>query len=156
MSAEHLISLEEFSALTGIQEDEIDPKEIEIQDQKSYLKPKKALEIFLQKLENTLVAMDVNGTILRPLFLEQSIRGIVTLYEKIMQTTRNNTQGMGEENLLLRDTNLSLQEQCEIYQAQIKKLCDELEQKDEEIEFLKRKYKLMWGKISNSSIGADQ
>lgn len=150
----NLISLEEFINLTGINEDEIAKEALIEHDQKTYLKPKKALEIFLQKLENTLMATDINGAILKPLFLEQSIKSIVLLYEKIIETTHHNTQDMNDENTLLKDTNISLQEQCEIYQSQIKALQNALIQKEEEIEFLKRKHKLMWGKVSNSSIGA--
>ncbi len=153
MNPHNLISLEEFLELTDINEDEIAKEVLIIYDQKYYLKPKKALEIFLQKLENTLMATDINGAILKPLFLEQSIKSIVSIYEKIIQTTYHDTQDINDENTLLKDTNISLQEQCELYQSQIQALENTLAQKDEEIKFLKRKHKLMWGKISNSSIG---
>ncbi len=148
------ITLEEFSQITQIPQEEVDEQDLIADLIPKALTPKKALEIFLRRLENVLMAKNINSAILDPIFLEQSIAALSTLYERILQTTQDNTQNIHEENNLLKDTIYSLQEQCQIYENQVQDLESQLLQKDEEIAFLQRKHKLMWGRLSNSSIGA--
>ena len=149
-----LISLEDFTQLTLIQEKEIDENLLQIHQNQKYLDPTKALEIFLKKIENQLIAIDTNGHILEPLFLEQTIQIIVQLYDKILKNTQCSSHDVLEDNKILEDTILTLQEECQNYQNQISILEEKLKQKEEEVDFLNRKYKLMWGKLSNSSIGS--
>lgn len=144
-----LIAFEDFHNLTGITKEEIDSNILKIRDAKEFIAPIDAINTFLKKIENQLLAIDMNGGILEPIFLERSIQAITFFYETLLKNKAENSSDMLGENQLLKDTLVALQEECQNYQNKIQELQKELLQKDEEIEFLNRKYKLMWGKVSN-------
>lgn len=146
-----LINLNHFSNLTKITEEELDSKSIQEYDGEKFIHPINAINIFLQKIENQLLAIDMNGSILEPIFLEKTLETITFFYETLLKNKTEISSNIEQENQLLKNTLVSLQEECQAYQHQIKILQKEIDKKNEDIEFLQRKYKLMWGKVSNIS-----
>ncbi|WP_104697995.1 MULTISPECIES: DUF3972 domain-containing protein [unclassified Helicobacter] len=144
-----LVAFEDFYNLTGISEEELDLNILKIRNEKKYIEPTDAINLFLKKIENQLLAIDMNGGILEPIFLERSIQAITFFYEALLKNKIEGSSDTLGENQLLKNTLVSLQEECQSYQNKIQELQKELFQKNEEIEFLNRKYKLMWGKVSN-------
>ncbi|RDU74160.1 hypothetical protein CQA57_02515 [Helicobacter anseris] len=144
-----LINLDHFSALTNITKEELDSKLIHEYSGEKFIHPIDAINIFLQKIDNQLLAIDMNGNILEPIFLEKTIQTITFFYETLLKNKTEASTDIIQENQLLKNTLVSLQEECQTYQLQIQNLQKEVDKKNEEIEFLQRKYKLMWGKVSN-------
>ncbi|STP12257.1 Uncharacterised protein [Helicobacter mustelae] len=145
------ISLQEFLAATHLKEQEIleSLTPTLIQDI-PHIPIKKGIELFLQRIESQLVAMDMNSHVLEPMFFEQTLQALSFLYEKLLSQTQN--EDVIKENTLLKETLLSLQEEAQKKDQSLDLLLQEIKNRDEEIAFLKRKHQLMWGKIGNMGI----
>lgn len=148
---QNLIPLDAFSNLTNIKEEEIDESLVRSEGEGKYLAPQDAINLFLQKIGNQLLAIDMNANILEPIFLEKTIQILTSLYESLLKERTESSQASSEENTLLKDTLITLQEECQNYQSQIQDLQDKVRAQAEEIQFLQKKHQLMWGKVSNIS-----
>ena len=148
---QNLIPLGAFSNLTNIKEEEIEESLVRIEGEGKYLAPQDAINLFLQKIGNQLLAIDMNANILEPIFLEKTIQILTSLYESLLKERTESSQASSEENTLLKDTLITLQEECQNYQSQIQDLQDKVRAQEEEIQFLQKKHQLMWGKVSNIS-----
>ena len=148
---QNLIPLDAFSNLTNIKEEEIDESLVRSEGEDKYLAPQDAINLFLQKIGNQLLAIDMNANILEPIFLEKTIQILTSLYESLLKERTESSQASSEENTLLKDTLITLQEECQNYQSQIQDLQDKVRAQAEEIQFLQKKHQLMWGKVSNIS-----
>ena len=148
---QNLIPLDAFSNLTNIKEEEIDESLVSSECEGKYLAPQDAINLFLQKIGNQLLAIDMNANILEPIFLEKTIQILTSLYESLLKERTESSQASSEENTLLKDTLITLQEECQNYQSQIQDLQDKVRAQEEEIQFLQKKHQLMWGKVSNIS-----
>ena len=148
---QNLIPLDAFSNLTNIKEEEIDESLVRSESEGKYLAPQDAINLFLQKIGNQLLAIDMNANILEPIFLEKTIQILTSLYESLLKERTESSQASSEENTLLKDTLITLQEECQNYQSQIQDLQDKVRAQEEEIQFLQKKHQLMWGKVSNIS-----
>ena len=148
---QNLIPLDAFSKLTNIKEEEIDESLVRSEGEDKYLAPQDAINLFLQKIGNQLLAIDMNANILEPIFLEKTIQILTSLYESLLKERTESSQASSEENTLLKDTLITLQEECQNYQSQIQDLQDKVRAQEEEIQFLQKKHQLMWGKVSNIS-----
>ncbi len=149
---ENLIAYDVFFSLTNIQKEEIQEDCLKIIDQQIYLKPQDALHLFLKKIENLLLATAMNGNVLEPIFLEKTIQAITFFYESIRKDENHHISNLLQENQLLKNTLVSLQEECQNHHQQAQELQEEIKNKQEEINFLKKKHQLMWGKVSNMGI----
>lgn len=148
---QNLIPLDAFSNLTNIKEEEIEESLVRSEGEDKYLAPQDAINLFLQKIGNQLLAIDMNANILEPIFLEKTIQILTSLYESLLKERTESSQASSEENTLLKDTLITLQEECQNYQSQIQDLQDKVRAQEEEIQFLQKKHQLMWGKVSNIS-----
>lgn len=148
---QNLIPLDAFSNLTNIKEEEIEESLVRSEGDDKYLAPQDAINLFLQKIGNQLLAIDMNANILEPIFLEKTIQILTSLYESLLKERTESSQASSEENTLLKDTLITLQEECQNYQSQIQDLQDKVRAQEEEIQFLQKKHQLMWGKVSNIS-----
>ncbi|MDU7693358.1 MAG: DUF3972 domain-containing protein [Helicobacter sp.] len=141
------ISLEDFCALCSI-DSSLMPKDALLYDQKSdegFLSAEGAISIFLQKIDQDLVDFEMQGQKIDPMFLEKTLKIMRTLYEKIIHSI----EAQVTQAKLLEDTFLSLQDEMTNLKDELKSLKNLLLQKDKEIEFLRRKHELMWGKINS-------
>ncbi|NWF66269.1 MAG: DUF3972 domain-containing protein [Campylobacterales bacterium] len=85
-------------------------------------------------------------------FIEKTIGTILNLHEKVMDAKDETLTHLKGENEFLKEALYSMQDLYEQDRKTIDALTEQLKRANEEIEFLKRKYKLMWGKaIENSA-----
>ncbi len=82
----------------------------------------------------------------QPEFVQKTIGTILSLHEKVLASKDETIASIKEENLFLKDALKSLQEIYDEDRKTIKALQKQLDIAQEEAEFLKRKYKTMWGK----------
>ena len=83
-------------------------------------------------------------------FVEKTIGTILSLHEKVMSAKEETILSVKSENQFLKDALFNTQEVYEDDKKTIALLREQLKVAQEEIEFLKRKYKMMWGKIVDS------
>ncbi|WP_317381099.1 DUF3972 domain-containing protein [uncultured Helicobacter sp.] len=79
-------------------------------------------------------------------FVEKTIGTILSLHEKVVSSKEETISSVKNENQFLKDALFNTQEVYEDDKKTIAILREQLRAAQEEIEFLKRKYRLMWGK----------
>ncbi len=87
-------------------------------------------------------------------FVEKTIGTILTMHEKVMGAKDETLEALRSENSFLKDALLSMQELYDEDRKTIEALTAELNATREELEFMKRKYRLMWGKVVEKHGGA--
>ncbi len=87
-------------------------------------------------------------------FVEKTIGTILTMHEKVMDAKDETLETLKSENSFLKDALLSMQELYDEDRKTIETLTAELNATREELEFMKRKYRLMWGKVVEKHGGA--
>ncbi|GHV01878.1 hypothetical protein AGMMS49521_2830 [Campylobacterota bacterium] len=79
-------------------------------------------------------------------FVEKTVGTILSMHEKVIDAKDETLVALRNENKFLRDGVLAMQELYEEDRKTIETLTKQLSLSQEELEFVKRKYKLMWGK----------
>ncbi|WP_170019158.1 DUF3972 domain-containing protein [Campylobacter sp. RM16190] len=79
-------------------------------------------------------------------FVEKTIGTILNLHEKVLDAKDETLEALRNENKFLKEALYSMQELYDEDRKTIDTLSEQLKKANEEIEFLKRKYKLMWNK----------
>jgi len=142
------LSIEEFSKLIGK-----DVKEIEklcedeklvykIEDNKIFIEASKGTQSLIPMKTELEIVDDKNGTI-----LEKTISTILTLHERVLEAKDETIESLKSENEFLKGSVISVQEIYDEDRKTIETLQKQLKIAQEELEFCRRKYKLMWGKI---------
>jgi hypothetical protein len=80
-------------------------------------------------------------------FVEKTIGTIINLHEKVLNAKEETIDSIKNENLFLKEALDSLQELYEEDRKTIATLTEQLKLSQQEVEFMRRKYKLMWGKV---------
>lgn len=89
------------------------------------------------------------GNALDPVFVEKTINTILGLHDKVISAKDEAICAYKNENVFLKDAVISMQEVYEEDKRTIEVLQEELSKVREEVEFMKRKYRLMWGKVTD-------
>ncbi|WP_456382242.1 DUF3972 domain-containing protein [Hydrogenimonas sp.] len=80
-------------------------------------------------------------------FVEKTIGTILTMHEKVVDAKEETLETLRNENRFLKEALVSMQELYDEDRRTIETLTNELNATREELEFVKRKYKLMWGRM---------
>ena len=80
-------------------------------------------------------------------FVEKTIGTIINLHEKVLGAKDETIESIKNENVFLKEALSSLQELYEEDRKTIDTLTTQLQLSQKEVEFMRRKYKLMWGKV---------
>lgn len=80
-------------------------------------------------------------------FVEKTIGTIINLHEKVLDAKDETIESIKNENAFLKDALASLQELYDEDRKTIDTLTQQLKLSQQEVEFMRRKYKLMWGKV---------
>jgi hypothetical protein len=86
-------------------------------------------------------------------FVEKTIGTILTMHEKVVDAKDETLEALKSENQFLKDALMSMQELYDEDRKTIETLSSELNATREELEFMKRKYRLMWGKVVEKHAG---
>jgi hypothetical protein len=86
-------------------------------------------------------------SLVEPQFVEKTIGTILNLHEKVIDSKDETIDSLKSENDFMKDALVSMQELYDEDRRTIEALTKQLEHSQGEITFLKRKYKLMWGKV---------
>ncbi len=149
--------LDEFLKLSGLEKEKvaelIKDKTIKSKQENGriYVEASTGTSALIKKVENRLVSLDMNGNALDPVFVEKTIATILGLHEKVLSSKDETIAAFKSENSFLKEALVSMQEIYDDDKKTIEILRQQLQKTQEEVEFVKRKYKLMWGKVSNST-----
>lgn len=80
-------------------------------------------------------------------FVEKTIGTIISLHEKVLVAKDETIESVRAENEFLKEALASLQELYNEDRRTIETLTEQLKLSQQEVEFMRRKYKLMWGKV---------
>ncbi len=85
-------------------------------------------------------------------FAEKTIGTIIAFHEKVIDAKEETLEALRRENKFLREGLISMQEIYDEDRKTIEALTKQLEAAQEELEFMKRKYKLMWGQVVENHV----
>ncbi len=77
-------------------------------------------------------------------FIKQSLEAILQLHGEILQAKEESLKSLQEENAFLKESLYAVQNVYDEDKTTIKLLQDQLAKTQQELEFMKRKYKMMW------------
>ncbi|MCD6173416.1 MAG: DUF3972 domain-containing protein [Sulfurimonas sp.] len=98
-----------------------------------------------QKLQE-LSEKNTQELVVQPEFIEKTIGTIINLHEKVLDAKDETLDAVRVENDFLKDALNSLQELYDEDRKTIHTLQEQLKLSQQEVEFMRRKYKLMWNK----------
>ncbi|MDQ7043794.1 MAG: DUF3972 domain-containing protein [Sulfurimonas sp.] len=147
------MSDEEYCELTGLDisavEDLIESGKltIKIEDGVRYIDPSKgAIEAVVPAKLTELAQKNTHEMMVQPAFVEKTIGTIINLHEKVLDAKDETIEAVKVENEFLREALQSLQELYDEDRKTIATLTEQLKLSQQEVEFMRRKYKLMWNK----------
>ncbi|MDB2562069.1 DUF3972 domain-containing protein [Sulfurimonas sp.] len=91
--------------------------------------------------------------VVQPEFIEKTIGTIINLHEKVLDAKDETLESVRVENEFLKDALNSLQELYDEDRTTIATLTEQLRLSQQEVEFMRRKYKLMWNKTVEEHAG---
>ena len=149
------LTIEEFCKLSGKTKAEV------IQAcREKILRCKKsedAIYIEIESLANAIVPVEELKVINKnDDIAERTIGMLLTLHEKVLMSKDETIEALKEENEFLKNSIYSIQEVYEDSQETIRRLQKQLEICQSELQFCKRKYKLMWGKVLKKEGGDEE
>jgi hypothetical protein len=142
------LSIDEFAKLIGKSAEEI--KTLCKEKKLNYKKEDGIIYIEAQAGTKSLIPMTTELEIVEDKqgnVLEKTISTILTLHEKVLEAKDETINTMKGENDFLKSTVISVQEIYDEDRKTIETLQKQLQICQEELEFCRRKYKLMWGKV---------
>jgi len=120
---------------------------IKVEDGVRYIDPSKgATESVVPAKLQELNEKNTHEMIVQPEFVEKTIGTIINLHEKVLDAKDETLEAIRVENEFLREALASLQELYDEDRATIHTLQEQLKLSQQELEFMRRKYKLMWNK----------
>lgn len=148
------LEIEEFSALVNldvsaveamIEEGRLASKE---EDGKCFVEVSRSAQALIPSTQGIVVSEDVGGAnvALSSDFVEKTVGAILSLHEKVLDAKEETLDALKSENRFLKEALFSMQELYDEDRKTIETLTKQLEYIKDELEFTKRKYKMMWNK----------
>jgi hypothetical protein len=137
------VLLDDFAKATGQTKSEIyslcDEGKLnhKIEDDEYYIEAASGTQLVLGGGEHDASYMDAE-------FAQNAINAIVALHDKVIEAKDETLEALRSENAFLKEGLISMQEVYDQNQQTIKTLQKEVEALRDDLEFTRRKYKLMW------------
>ena len=146
------MSDEEYSQLTGLDISAIDDLcergklTVKVEDGVRLIDPSKGAGEVVPAQLSELSKRNTHEMLVQPEFVEKTIGTIINLHEKVLDAKDETIEAVKVENEFLREALGSLQELYDEDRKTIHTLQEQLKLSQQEVEFMRRKYKLMWNK----------
>ena len=146
------MSDEEYMELTGLELSAIDDLcergklTVKVQDGVRMIDPSKGAQDVVPTQLKELSAHNTKEMLVQPQFVEKTIGTIINLHEKVLDAKDETLAAVKVENEFLKEALASLQELYDEDRKTIHTLQEQLKLSQQEVEFMRRKYKLMWNK----------
>jgi len=142
------LSIDEFAKLIGKSKEEIqtlcENNELshKIEDENIFIEAKEGTQALIPIAHTEILDSPSGDTV-----LEKTISTILNLHERVLEAKDETIETMKGENDFLKSTVISVQEIYDEDRKTIATLQNQLKIAQEELEYCRRKYKLMWGKV---------
>jgi len=146
------ISLSEFASMAMKDKDEVvalcENGELECKQEngETYIEVASGTGLVLNGTSSLMSGDDDNRQISHS-FAEKTIGTIIAFHEKVIDAKEETLEVLRRENKFLKEGLISMQEIYDEDRKTIETITKQLETAQEELEFMKRKYKLMWGQV---------
>ena len=146
------MSDEEYIELTGLELSAIDDLAergkltIKVEDGVRMIDPSKGSQDVVPTQLKELSARNTQEMLVQPQFVEKTIGTIINLHEKVLDAKDETLEAVRVENEFLKEALNSLQELYDEDRKTIATLTEQLKLSQQEVEFMRRKYKMMWNK----------
>jgi len=143
---------DEYSELTGLDMSAIEnliergKLTVKVEDGIRYIDPSKGSHEVVPAQLSELSKRNTHEMVVQPEFVEKTIGTIINLHEKVLDAKDETIEAVRVENEFLREALASLQELYDEDRKTIHTLQEQLKISQQEVEFMRRKYKLMWNK----------
>ncbi|MDR1450813.1 MAG: DUF3972 domain-containing protein [Helicobacteraceae bacterium] len=144
------LSAEEFAKLVGKNADEIEALCVsnklasKVENGNRFVESASGVSLMLPKQLDAELIFD--GRTSAMTFVEKTVGTILSMHEKVIGAKDETLGALKNENQFLKDGLVAMQELYDEDRKSIETLTKQLAIAQEELEFVKRKYKLMWGK----------
>ena len=142
----------EYSELTGLEQSAIEDLiargklTTKIEEGVRLIDPSKGTSEVVPAKLRELSSRNTSNMLVEPQFVEKTIGTIINLHEKVLDAKDETLQAVRVENEFLREALASLQELYDEDRKTIAALTEQLKLSQQEVEFMRRKYKLMWNR----------
>ncbi|HLD23737.1 MAG TPA: DUF3972 domain-containing protein [Sulfuricurvum sp.] len=146
------MSIDDYAQMTNMERSDVEALIVRgklttlIEDGEVIIDPGQGMEGLVPATMQELSASQADIT-LGASFVEKTIGTIINLHEKVLNAKEETIESIKNENDFLKDALASLQELYEEDRNTIATLTEQLKLSQQEVEFMRRKYKLMWGKV---------
>jgi len=146
------MSIDDYAQMTNMERSDVEALIVRgklttlIEDGEVIIDPGQGMEGLVPATMQELSASQADIT-LGASFVEKTIGTIINLHEKVLNAKEETIESIKNENDFLKDALASLQELYEEDRNTISTLTEQLKLSQQEVEFMRRKYKLMWGKV---------
>ncbi len=146
------MSNEEYMELTGLEIEAIDKLcergklTSKVEDGVRYIDPSQGINTVVPAKLKELSERNTSEMLVQPQFVEKTIGTIINLHEKVLDAKDETLDAVRVENEFLREALHSLQELYDEDRKTIHTLQEQLKLSQQDVEFMRRKYKLMWNK----------
>lgn len=147
------LEIEEFSALVNldvsaveamIEEGRLSSKE---EDGKCFVEVSRSAQALVPATQGIVLSEEMGSSVaLSSDFVEKTVGAILSLHEKVLDAKEETLDALKSENRFLKEALFSMQELYDEDRKTIETLTKQLEYIKDELEFTKRKYKMMWNK----------
>lgn len=150
------LTVSEYAKLVGLDESIVRQLVIDgnlaykEENENIYIDASSATNAVVSHVSSEVIEQEVNSN--SASFIEKTIGTILSLHEKVLDAKEETLNALKSENQFLRDALFSMQEIYEDDKKTIETLREQLRITQEELEFMKRKYKLMWGKVTEKNL----
>ena len=147
------MSIDAYAELTGLETDAIndliDREKLTVKVEKGevYIDPSKGTQSVVPAQVESLSSNPQGDVLVGGKFVEKTIGTIINLHEKVLAAKDETIESIKDENGFLKEALASLQELYEEERRTIGTLTEQLKYSQQEAEFMRRKYKLMWGRV---------
>jgi hypothetical protein len=151
--SEHWVTIKEFSQITGIDLETINKmienKEIKSKEENGvmYIDSEYGTKFVVPNAIKALSTNAQSNETVNINFVEKTISTILNLHEKVVASKDESISVLKDENMFLKEALISVQEILEDERKNIRVLTEQLDTCQEDLKFVKKKYKLMWGKV---------
>lgn len=149
------LEIEEFSALVNLDVSAVEAMIEEgslaskVEEGKCYVEVSRSAQALIPATQGIVLSEEMpNGSsvALSSDFVEKTVGAILSLHEKVLDAKEETLDALKSENRFLKEALFSMQELYDEDRKTIEILTKQLEYIKDELEFTKRKYKMMWNK----------
>ena len=123
---------------------------------KIYIEASKSASAIIPRATKAIVENDNGTKLVGAELVDKTINTIMSLHDKVIDAKNETLESLKNENKFLKEALYSMQELYDEDRGTIESLNKQLQQTQEELEFTRRKYKLMWDKTVEGFANKDR